>query len=301
VIRRCAAAALAVALAAACGSVTRLGGGPSPSPTPAAVADLRYALISGVGPPWYCSADEYPVARPVPDAEVRARLDAERARDPDTYEAILRHHGLSEDALTPTDRRTVYRDVQDLAAVPLVPDGARYRFDYTVRAAAGSSPGTRVTGTIDAAARISVESRTPRTVACPICLALGTEIATPAGPVAVERLRPGALVWSRDAPGARVAEPVVAAGHTPVPAGHEVVRLALADGRWVRVSPGHPAVDGRPVGELRAGDAYDGSVVTGAAREPYAGRATYDLLPAGPTGVYWAGGIPLRSTLRPPA
>ena len=31
-------------------------------------------------------------------------------------------------------------------------------------------------------------------------------------------------------------------------------------------------------------------------RVPYAGR-TYDILPSGPTGVYWADGVPLRSTL----
>jgi len=31
---------------------------------------------------------------------------------------------------------------------------------------------------------------------------------------------------------------------------------------------------------------------------PYAGSATYDLLPAGPTTTYWANGILLASTLR---
>jgi hypothetical protein len=30
---------------------------------------------------------------------------------------------------------------------------------------------------------------------------------------------------------------------------------------------------------------------------PYAGDRTYDLLPAGPTGAYWANGILLSSTL----
>jgi hypothetical protein len=81
------------------------------------------------------------------------------------------------------------------------------------------------------------------------------------------------------------------------PAGHEVVRLALADGRVVVVSPGHPTADGRTVGRLRTGDRYDGSVVASATLLPYAGARTYDLLPSGPTGTYFADGILLGSTL----
>jgi hypothetical protein len=295
------AATLLLCVVAACGSVTRPVSQRSPAPSPSSaltLADLRYALLGGVGPVWYCSPDLYPIERPVSDADVQARLAAARAQDLATYEAILRHHGLREAALTAADRMTVYRDLQDLQAVRLVPDGGVYRFDYTIRpSAGGTAPGTRVTGTVDPAGRIRVESRAPHTVMCPICLAAGTAIAGPGGDVLVELLRPGAIVWSRDAAGTRVAEPVVATGSTPVPASHLVVRLMLADGRQTRVSPGHPTVVGRRVGDLRPGDEYDGSVVVAAAREAYAGGATFDLLPAGPTGIYWADGIPLRSTL----
>jgi len=66
----------------------------------------------------------------------------------------------------------------------------------------------------------------------------------------------------------------------------------------VRVSPGHPTADGRAVGSLRAGDRYDGAVVTSATLVPYGEPATYDLLPSGPTGTYWANGVLLGSTLR---
>jgi hypothetical protein len=37
--------------------------------------------------------------------------------------------------------------------------------------------------------------------------------------------------------------------------------------------------------------------VTGADPIPYTGEYTYDILPAGETGIYWANGIPLKSTL----
>ena len=74
--------------------------------------------------------------------------------------------------------------------------------------------------------------------------------------------------------------------------------LVLADGRAVLVSPGHPGLDRHPVGGLRVGDEYDGdTVVVSADRIPYDGSRTFDLLPSGGTGIYWANGIELGSTL----
>ena len=42
----------------------------------------------------------------------------------------------------------------------------------------------------------------------------------------------------------------------------------------------------------------DGAQVTGIERVRYAGTTTYDILPKGSTGIYWANGIPVRSTLK---
>jgi hypothetical protein len=98
--------------------------------------------------------------------------------------------------------------------------------------------------------------------------------------------------------GERVALPLIEIGNTPVPPTHRVVQLRLSDGRAVNVSPGHPTADGRRVGDLAAGDAYDGAVVSSAELIPYAGGATFDVLPAGPTGMYWANGVLLGSTIR---
>jgi len=108
----------------------------------------------------------------------------------------------------------------------------------------------------------------------------------------------GAVVWTRDATGARVAAPLVEIGSTPVPVTHRVVQLHLSDGRAVEVSPGHPTADGRRLGDLAAGDFYDGAVVVSAELSPYAGGATFDVLPAGVTGTYWANGVLLGSTIR---
>jgi hypothetical protein len=76
-----------------------------------------------------------------------------------------------------------------------------------------------------------------------------------------------------------------------------MVHLRLADGRELLASPGHRTADGRPLGSLALGDEVDASKVTLWELVPYQGSRTYDLLPAGATGTYWANGILLSSTL----
>lgn len=129
-----------------------------------------------------------------------------------------------------------------------------------------------------------------------ICLAAGDQIATPSGPVAVDQLRQGMLVWTRDAAGRRIAAPVLVVVHTPAPRGLHILRLLLSDGRAVEASAGHPTTDGRHIGELKAGDVLDGSRLISVEPIPYVGD-TWDLLPAGPNGDYWANGVLLGSTL----
>jgi hypothetical protein len=132
-----------------------------------------------------------------------------------------------------------------------------------------------------------------------ICLASTDSIATPRGPIPVNELPVGAMVWTLDVAGQRVAAPVLEVIHRPTPIGFFLLRLTLADGRVVDASAGHPTVGGRPVGELGAGDILDDSQVLTIESVPYVGE-TWDLLPAGPTGTYWANGIALGSTLRLP-
>ena len=55
---------------------------------------------------------------------------------------------------------------------------------------------------------------------------------------------PGALALER-ARGRRIRAVVLEVGRTPVPPTHRVVRLVLADGRRVLVSPGHPTPGAR--------------------------------------------------------
>lgn len=133
---------------------------------------------------------------------------------------------------------------------------------------------------------------------CPVCLSKDTMIDTPLGAVAVQDVRVGSPVWTTSVSGARIPGFVGYVGKTPVPPTHMMVHLTLDDGRTVLVSPGHPTSDGRTVGELATGDAYDSARVATATRVTYNEGFTYDLLPSGQSGFYWANGILLDSTLR---
>ena len=285
---------LAVALIlAACGAGVTT---PTPSPQPLTAAQLKYRVIDELGRPLFCDPDFYPVAR-ADEADLARQRFPELQKDAETFGAILARLKLSGPAYTADQQLAIYRESKTLSAVPLQPTGDVWGFAYIAEKA--SSVGERVDGRVSAQGRVTVLSRTPSgPPPCPICLALGTRIATPRGEATVEDLRIGDIVWTIDERGHRVAAPLIAIGSTPVPASHQVVRLALDDGRVVFVSPGHPTADGHRIGDLVAGDALSGARVATAERVRYLGGATYDLLPAGATGVYWANGILLGSTLR---
>jgi hypothetical protein len=275
-------------------------GGANPSREPVSTtqpgASAKEALLIRFGDLAYCDPDLYPLARGDEAAAARGHLDEMRA-DRDAWTAIAGRVGFDPATAPAGDTLlTAYRQWKMLRAIQLVPgtDGAQFDQVFIGKGQAL----TRVTGTLGSDGSIVVASQEPgRHPACPICLARGTRIATPAGDVPVEALRPGDAVWTLDRAGRRVAAAVTEIGSTPVPSSHRVVDLVLADGRWVHVSPGHPLPDGRPVGSLEPDAAVDGSVVVSAALEAYDGGRTFDLLPAGSTGVYWANGIPLESTL----
>lgn len=129
------------------------------------------------------------------------------------------------------------------------------------------------------------------------CLSVHTMIDTPNGPKAVEDLRVGDQVWSVDVGGERLAATVLRVAQTQVPADHQMVRIILTDGRELYASLGHPTADGRILGDLQPGDILDGGRVVSIERGPYNQPATYDLLPSGGTGFYWANGILIGSTL----
>ncbi len=286
-----------VLLLAACGGAP-VATSPSPTlgPGPLSTPELKYRVMDAGGRISFCDPDFYPIARADESALAKAKI-AEIQIDADTYAAITARVGA--------DPLAVYREWKALRALSLMPAGADFTFAYRSNGASGNATpdpkqnGKQIEGSVTVRGKVDITKRADAgPLNCPICLAVGTRIATPSGDVAVEALRVGDIVWTVGVGGVRFAAPLIATGNTPVPATHEVVRLVLSDGRIVLVSPGHPTADGRHVGDLHAGDTIGGALVASSERVAYSGGFTYDVLPAGVTGAYWANGVLLGSTLR---
>jgi len=270
---------------------------PATSGTPLTSAELKYRLIDEFGPVQFCGP-------PVGTSSAAAKADAVAAfpdiqKDHEAFDAIVRHEQLANVTdFTAEQKLVVYNDYQRLRAITLDTVGAKQHFALLFPDKTDPKRTVFIEGTVDQFGAIQVSTQEGRgALNCPICLAAGTLIDTPAGPVRVEDLRPGALVWTADAVGGRLPARVERTTRTPVPLGHAVVHLRLQDGRELYASPGHPSGSGTPLGTLVVGDPLDGSVVTLAELVHYTGDATFDILPSGPTRTYWANGVLLRSTI----
>jgi hypothetical protein len=277
-------------------------GSPAAAPvgSPLTPPQLKFAVLDSAGKPDYCDPDFYPIARlGGEEANANATYPTIKA-DPEVYAAILAHEHLPSGDLTDAQKLVVYRAWKLLRALTLTQNGSDYSFEYrTAQSTSNSAQYQMVSGTVRVDGAVNITSRTPTgPKMCPICLAAATSIATPDGPVRVTDIHEGMMVWTEKADGTRIAEPVRAVGSMASPEGHLMVHLLLADGRDLLVSPGHETADRRPAGTLKAGDLLDGSTITRWELVTYQGARTYDLLPAGPTGHYWANGILLSSTLK---
>ncbi len=279
---------------------------PVPSPVPPTAvptlpsasfspSELKYRLLAQFPNFFYCDPDFYPIARADELSLALQRFPAVQA-DREAFQAILAHLNLTGATSFADDQKLrIYQEYKRLNAIHLQLAGDKYQFQ--IMTAENGQQGMQIQGTIDGAGNIVVQQKTAAFATCPICLAVHTRIATPNGSIAVENIKPGDVIWTMDASGSRVAEPVLQVVRVPVSAGHLLVHVVLADGRELWASRGHPTADGRVLADLHPGDVLDGSRIVSADIIPYDGAATYDILPAGPTGAYWADGILIGSTL----
>jgi hypothetical protein len=282
-----------IVLAALAGCV--IPGGPPPANESYTPTELKYILLDHYGEDhfFYCDPDYYPVSRG--DEQERAIATFPTIENnTEQFTAIVIREGLKP-PYSDESKLIIYREYKKLNAIGLTPTTSdTYDFSLEVETIEG---GRRVTGIIRDDGTILERHSEEAILTCPICLAQGTLIDTPAGPVPVEELEAGMVAWTQDADGAWRILPVLRTSQTPVRNEHQVVFLRLSDGREISASPGHPTTDNRTLGMLRPGDDLDGAKVTRADLVPYDGEFTYDILPAGDTGNYRAGGIPLKSTL----
>ena len=253
-------------------------------------AQLKFKVIDQVGRPFVCGP---PVARAGDDeSQAAAQFPAIKA-DTITYQAILAHSHPPGNESNPEYQLAVWRDWQALQALNLTGGPDSYQF-------ALQTAQELIAGTVDSQGQIQISSRHPARKMCPICLSAATLIDTPTGPVRVVDLQPGSAVWTTSLNGDRIRGVISKVGSVAFPQGHDAIKLTLADGRTLVASAGHPLADGRTLADLRPGDALDGSTVVDTVTVHLDDGATYDVLPTGPTGDYWANGILVGSTLFEP-
>ncbi len=258
-------------------------------------AELKYKVLEKFPDFFFCDPDFYPIARD-DESSLAIQRFAEIQADPEVFQAILVHNGLSgTTTFTDEQKIMIYKEYKRLNAIYFQLVGDKYQFQ--IQTGSESQQGTAITGTIDSLGNIDVLKKEQSFPTCPICLARGTLIDTPRGAVPVEDLHVGDSVWTMNKRGERVAAVVSKTGNVRVPASHQMIHVTLSDGRELWASPGHPTADGRGLGNLKIGDTLDGATIIHLERVYYNGGFTFDILPAGDTGFYWANGILMGSTL----
>src|SRR5258706_9748229 len=176
-----------------------------------------------------------------------------------------------------------------------VPGGYQYELSVSP---SGGEPDQAVTGMITLDGTAHETSRRARLGGCPICLETATRIATPNGDIPVPLIRTGDVVWTTDATGRRVAATVEQVVRRATPGPHLMLRLALSDGRQLVAAGVHPAADGTLLRQLHPGLQFDGATIVSTTWIASNAPATFDILPAGPSGTYWANDILMGSTLK---
>ena len=257
---------------------------------------LEYRLFAKYPNIFWCDPDFYPMA--TKGQEQQNAIDQFPAikSNQAKFSAILAQLNLSDKSdYTDNEKLLIYREHKKLTqAVQMTAANGGYNFDLRV----AEGQGQRIQGTIITTGKITVTNTETSFNTCPICLVKGTLIDTPQGQIPVEQLSKGMIIWTRDDTGNRVAKQIVATASTIVPASFQVIRIELSDGRTVTASPGHPTAEGRAIADYQVGDELDGARIETIDYVTFQDGMTYDILPDGITGLYWANGILLGSTLK---
>jgi hypothetical protein len=257
---------------------------------------LEYRLCSEFPNVFWCDPDFYPVARVGQEQQNAIAQYLTIRSNQSEFSAILQQMNLPDKTdYTDSEKLLIYKEHKKLTyAVQMTAADGAYNYDLRV----GEGQGERIQGTIKTSGEIQITSREPSINTCPICLVQGTLIDTPQGQIPVEQLVKGMTVWTQDDSGKRIAMEIVETAVTPVSLDFQAVRIELDDGRTVSASGQHPTATGRAIADYKIGDILDGARVISTSYITYTSGKTYDLLPAGTIGLYWANGILLGSTLK---
>lgn len=250
--------------------------------------DARYRIF-------YCDPDYWPVARGDEPERAKEQFPV-IAADQERFSAILQHLGLAPgSAFTAEQQLAIYRESKRLNSIVLEAADVGYAFQLR---AERQERYFYVSGAISRSGRVTEERWQAGSNACPICLSGDTRIATGRGDLAVRALRPGDLVWSLDRNGVRVLVPVRRVARVALRGAVPLLAVRLRDGAELVAAGAHPTAAGTRLWDVRPGDLLGAARIESVRLRYLRLEATYDLLPASMTGVYWASGALLGSTLR---
>jgi len=254
---------------------------------------LKYRLIDKYNEVYFCDPDEFPVARGN-EQEIAIQNFDEILKNREEFETILERTHLNSSNLTDSDKLLIYKEYKKLNSIML--DSLDDGYKFTLRYKVGSQV-FAASGFIEKDGKIIGESKQLSSISCPICLSYSTQIETPKGSIFIQAIKPGDKIWTVDLSGRRIEGKAVLVSKTKVPTGFKIAHLVLSDGRELFVSGGHPTFEGKKISDLLEGDIIDGASLILKEFIPYNGSYTFDILPSGPTGAYWANKILIKSSL----
>ncbi|MBX3063282.1 MAG: Hint domain-containing protein [Anaerolineae bacterium] len=281
------------------------------------VAELKYKVIDyfggidgglpgrGKAGIMYCDGYAHPIPVLSVEKEDAVRYFEVIRQNSSVYTAILNRLNLQETTeFTQDEQLSIYRECRDLHAVRLILNSSTPMYkDLFVRY---NNSTYLASGYVEWTGEVAVMNLEPSPLGllCPLCLTEGTLIDTPKGQVPIEAINVGDMVITSNWRGERVSVPILRVTKIPVEQ-HQIIHLSLNDGTTLDVSGGHPLPNGGIVQGLTLGSRITANsnympsppYVTGIEFALYKGKFTYDILPDGDTGFYWANGIPLASTL----
>lgn len=129
------------------------------------------------------------------------------------------------------------------------------------------------------------------------CLSKNTLITTPSGFRKIQHIKVGDPVWTINKTGKKIISKIIRTIKVAVGSNYRILDIVLEDGRRLLVSPAHPNINGRALSESIKGSYLDRSRVVSVRSIHYKSMNTYDILPGGQTGGYWANGVLIGSTI----
>ena len=259
-------------------------------------SELKIRLVDSLGVVDFCDKDYFPVGRPdVEEASAKKYFDTIHPNSEELH-AIAEGMVIKDKTnLSDDEKLTIYRQHKALAAI--VMDTLPFKYTFKINTKTPKGEEWQYEGQITPTGQISVASKKPFKLNCPICLPYNALIETPKGNIEVKDLKAGDPVFTADVYGHRMITTILTTGQTPVPPDHKMIHIKLNDGRKFMASFKHPLANGVMLSQLKMGEAVQGSTIIKLDTICYSYGYTYDILPNGTTGCYYINGILIGSTL----